>query len=150
MIKHLGLLDAATDIASRRNKDATSDLETAAVTATTAAGEKGEAEEAVLESAASPAVSLISKEQAMQLLVPGHHEQATATRKRSRSRSTTSKSKIAAGAGAGADAETGTGTETIDPALEGKFVDLVDLLLPVPSKGEFDVNKIKSSLYFFS
>jgi DNA-directed RNA polymerase, mitochondrial len=37
--------------------------------------------------------------------------------------------------------------------LEGKFVNLVDLLLPrraVPMNGEFDVNKIESSLYFFS
>ena len=138
MIKHLGLLDAATDLSSRRIKNAAPDLETAAVTATTTAGKKGEAEEAVLESTASPARSMVSKEQAMQLLVPGHQEKATATRRRS-GRSTPN---IAAGAGAG------TGTE--DPALEGKFVDLVDLLLPVPSKGEFDVNKIKSSLYFFS
>jgi len=37
-----------------------------------------------------------------------------------------------------------------EDSLEGKFVDLVDLLPLVPSKGEFDVNKIKSSLYFFS
>jgi DNA-directed RNA polymerase len=138
MIKHLGVFNTATDLKSRRTKNTAPDLETAAVTATTAAGEKGEAEEAVLESAASPAVSVVSKEQAMQLLVPGHHELATATRKRSRS--TMSESQIAAGAGAGAE----------DPALVGKFVDLVDLLLPVPSKGEFDVNKIKSSLYFFS
>lgn len=39
---------------------------------------------------------------------------------------------------------------TRNVSLEGKFVDLVDLLPPVPVKGEFDVNKIKSSLYFFS
>ncbi|KAF8269611.1 DNA/RNA polymerase [Lactarius quietus] len=37
-----------------------------------------------------------------------------------------------------------------EDSLEGKFVDLVDLFPPVPVKGEFDVNKIKSSLYFFS
>ncbi|KAI0270564.1 DNA/RNA polymerase [Gloeopeniophorella convolvens] len=43
------------------------------------------------------------------------------------------------------------GTESVpEETLEGKFVDLVDLLPPVPTKGEFDVNKIKSSLYFFS
>jgi DNA-directed RNA polymerase len=46
--------------------------------------------------------------------------------------------------------EAETETETGDSSLEGKFVNLVDLLLPVPIKGEFDVNKIKSSLYFFS
>lgn len=34
--------------------------------------------------------------------------------------------------------------------LEGKFVDLTALLPPLPKKGEFDVSKIKSSLYFFS
>ena len=33
-------------------------------------------------------------------------------------------------------------TRTKDSLLEGKFVD-VDLLLLVPSKGEFDMNKIK-------
>ena len=37
-----------------------------------------------------------------------------------------------------------------DTLLEGKFVNVVDLLLPRPARGEFDVNKIKSSLYFFS
>ncbi|VDC07236.1 unnamed protein product [Peniophora sp. CBMAI 1063] len=34
--------------------------------------------------------------------------------------------------------------------LHGKFVDLVDLLPQLPKKGEFDVSKIKQSLYFFS
>lgn len=34
--------------------------------------------------------------------------------------------------------------------FEGKFVDLTALLPPLPKKGEFDVSKIKSSLYFFS
>jgi hypothetical protein len=50
-------------------------------------------------------------------------------------------------------AEDETETESRDSSLEGKFVNLVDLLLPVPIKGKFDVNysnKIKSSLYFFS
>ncbi|KAL6308760.1 DNA/RNA polymerase [Sparassis latifolia] len=32
----------------------------------------------------------------------------------------------------------------------GKFVELVDILPPLPQKGEFDVNTIKNSLYFFS
>jgi len=33
---------------------------------------------------------------------------------------------------------------------ERSFVNVVDLLPPVPEKGEFDVNKIMTSLYFFS
>ncbi|KAI0291577.1 hypothetical protein BC826DRAFT_1022569 [Russula brevipes] len=33
---------------------------------------------------------------------------------------------------------------------EREFVNVVDLLPPVPEKGEFDVNKIMTSLYFFS
>ncbi|KAI0265995.1 hypothetical protein BGY98DRAFT_1032880 [Russula aff. rugulosa BPL654] len=88
----------------------------------------------------------MSKEQAMQLLKPS--EQAAATRKRSRSK----KSKVVATAAGDRNAAEGTETETEsgDSSLEGKFVNLVDLLLPVPIKGEFDVNKIKSSLYFFS
>lgn len=32
----------------------------------------------------------------------------------------------------------------------GKFVELLDLLPPVPQKGDFDVKTIKRSLYFFS
>lgn len=35
-------------------------------------------------------------------------------------------------------------------SFEGKFVDLTTLLPPLPKKGEFDVSKIKKSLYFFS
>ena len=31
-----------------------------------------------------------------------------------------------------------------------KFVDLLDLLPPLPQKGSFDVKTIKKSLYFFS
>jgi DNA-directed RNA polymerase, mitochondrial len=31
-----------------------------------------------------------------------------------------------------------------------KFIDLVDLLPPLPKKGTFDVKTIKNSLYFFS
>ncbi|KAI0316635.1 hypothetical protein OF83DRAFT_1125717 [Amylostereum chailletii] len=37
-----------------------------------------------------------------------------------------------------------------DSQLVGKFVNLVDILPELPKKGEFDVNKIKSSAYFFS
>lgn len=42
------------------------------------------------------------------------------------------------------------GAPAPEDEFHGKFVDLVDLLPPVPVKGEFDVTKIKSSLYFFS
>jgi hypothetical protein len=158
MLRQLGILDAIPVLRTRRYKNTAP-----AVTAT--AGEKGAAEndyneakeedEAVLGRAASTTVSVVSKEQAMQLLKPGPHEQVAATRKRSRSKSS-------ATATATATDQTGDGNlksvvvppkaeaETEDSSLEGKFVDLVDLLLPVPTKGEFDVNKIKSSLYFFS
>ncbi|EJU00189.1 DNA/RNA polymerase [Dacryopinax primogenitus] len=34
--------------------------------------------------------------------------------------------------------------------LKTRFVNLIDIIPPVPSKGEFDIQKIKDSLYFFS
>ena len=37
-----------------------------------------------------------------------------------------------------------------DGELANKFVNLIDILPDLPKKGEFDVNKIKSSAYFFS
>ncbi|OSD03827.1 DNA/RNA polymerase [Trametes coccinea BRFM310] len=40
--------------------------------------------------------------------------------------------------------------EEIEKRLEGKFVNLVDVLPPLPEKGKFDVKAIKDSLYFFS
>lgn len=140
MLKQLGLANTRTDLTSSRTTNAAPDATT---------GEKGRAvetdyneEKAVLERATAPsAVSVVSKAQAMELLKPGPRKRAAATRKRKRS---SKKS------GDEAEAETDTETENEDPSLEGKFVDVVDLLLPVPSKGEFDVNKIKSSLYFFS
>lgn len=155
MLKHLDVLATVTDLTSRGTKNTTPDSEAAAATATATRGEKGAAENdyneakeeeekvVLLEGAAAPpTVSVVSKEQAMQLLKPGR---AAGNRKRSRSRS---KSKEAGNGDLKSEAEAETGTE--DSSLEGKFVDLVDLLLPVPIKGEFDVNKIKSSLYFFS
>jgi DNA-directed RNA polymerase len=57
------------------------------------------------------------------------------------------------------DAETDTSDEAEsendklndhDVQLLGKFVDLCDLLPPLPKKGSFDVETIKSSQYFFS
>lgn len=44
-------------------------------------------------------------------------------------------------------------TTELDPVnarLLGKFVNLVDLLPPLPKKGNFDVETIKGSQYFFS
>ncbi|KAI0087670.1 DNA/RNA polymerase [Irpex rosettiformis] len=38
----------------------------------------------------------------------------------------------------------------MDPDMVTKFVNLVDILPPLPEKGHFDVNTIKKSLYFFS
>ena len=166
MLKQLGLL---TGRKSRRTKNTNPVSETAAVTATATAEEeaaavendcnKSKEEEAALESAAPQTVSVVSKEQAMQLLKP---DQAAATRKRSGSKSTSAAATVTTTPtheGADGDlkssvvppeAEAETGAKVGDASLEGKFVNLVDLLLPVPSKGEFDVNKIKSSLYFFS
>ncbi|PCH42893.1 DNA/RNA polymerase [Wolfiporia cocos MD-104 SS10] len=37
-----------------------------------------------------------------------------------------------------------------ESGFEGKFVELVDILPPLPKKGQFDVATIKKSLYFFS
>ena len=46
-----------------------------------------------------------------------------------------------------------TGSESIDELdqrLFGKFVDLTDLIPPLPKKGSFDVADIRKSQYFFS
>lgn len=40
--------------------------------------------------------------------------------------------------------------QKITSELRGKFVDLTDLLPPVPKKGSFQVEDIKGSQYFFS
>ncbi len=37
-----------------------------------------------------------------------------------------------------------------DDELDKRFVNLVDILPPLPVKGQFDVSTIKGSLYFFS
>jgi DNA-directed RNA polymerase len=142
MHKHL---NTVTDLKSRGTKNTTPDSRTAAVTATAGTGEEGAAEndfneaketEAVLDRAAPPPVSVISKEQVLQLLKPGPHAR--------------SKSKGATATATTPTHEAGNGDLETDPSLEDKYVDLVDLLLPLPNKGEFDVNKIKSSVYFFS
>ena len=38
----------------------------------------------------------------------------------------------------------------IEPETVTRFVNLVDIMPPLPEKGHFDVNTIKKSLYFFS
>jgi hypothetical protein len=155
MLEQLRTLEKAADLASRTTASDSSET-TAAVTSTATAGEEmGAAAEnkndAVPEQrATSPAtaVSVLTRDQALQLLIPTRREEvAAAARMRYRL-----KSKAATAAGdESAEAETETETESGgDSLLEGKFVNLVDLLLPVPTKGEFDVKKIKSSLYFFS
>lgn len=40
--------------------------------------------------------------------------------------------------------------ENVEKRLAGKFVNLVDILPPLPQKGKFDVKAIKDSQYFFS
>ena len=120
MLKQLGVYDNATDIAAR-NVAQNNNSESTAVVETAAMAEE-EDEELETEKALErpPTVATLSREQALQLLKPGYGKR----------RSSSAQEK--------------------EDSLEGKFVNLVDLLLPVPSKGEFDVNKIKSSLYFFS
>lgn len=49
-----------------------------------------------------------------------------------------------------ADMEGLTDAEAAEVQLQSKFVDLVDLFPALPSKGDFDVNTIKGSAYFFS
>jgi DNA-directed RNA polymerase len=142
MLKLFDDLDTSTDSISRCTKNTVTapDSESpTTVMATATAGEKGATENEAKEEEKVVSMSVVSKEQAMQLLKPGPHKEATGTRKRSGSKNK----------GATATRKAGNGSSE-DSSLEGKFVDLVDLLLPVPSKGEFDVNKIKSSLYFFS
>jgi len=40
--------------------------------------------------------------------------------------------------------------ESVDSKFTGQFFDLCDLLPPLPKKGNFDVQTIKKSQYFFS
>ncbi|EPQ30938.1 uncharacterized protein PFL1_01836 [Pseudozyma flocculosa PF-1] len=44
----------------------------------------------------------------------------------------------------------GAATTTWEERFKAKFVDLEDILPPLPEKGNFDVNEIQKSLYFFS
>ena len=122
ILKQLGILDTASDMTSRRSKPT---AETGPGTAALTTEEDEEPTGETLDR--PPTVSLLSKEQVVKLLNPARGQ---ATRARG---AVAQKSKSA-----------------LETSLEGKFVDLVDLLPSVPAKGEFDVNKIKSSLYFFS
>lgn len=121
ILKQLGILDTA-DMTSRRSRNTT---KTAPETTTVTLEKDGEPTEETPDSPST--VSLLSKEQVMKLLKPGPGQPTRAK---------------------GAVAQ--QTKSVLKTSLEGKFVDLIDLLPPVPTKGEFDVKKIKSSLYFFS
>ena len=122
MLKQLGVLDTVTELTARRAKNT---AETASEMASVTIEEHEEPMEKGQD--CPPTVSVLSKEQVVKLLKPGRG----GTRR-------------AYGAAAL------QGKSGSEDSLEGKFVDLVGLIPPVPTKGEFDVNKIKSSLYFFS
>ncbi|KAI9430871.1 DNA/RNA polymerase [Lactarius indigo] len=133
-LKQLGILDTATDISSRHLKktiEAVPEPPLATETTDAAIQTTEEDEEPAEITERLPTVSVLSKEQAVMLLKPGRGQ---ARRNRGNTLSATTQG----------------GQAATEESLEGKFVDLVDLLPPVPAKGEFDVNKIKSSLYFFS
>jgi DNA-directed RNA polymerase, mitochondrial len=53
---------------------------------------------------------------------------------------------------AAVDAKAGdeAATALVTKKMEESFVDLVDLLPPLPTKGDFDVDAIRGSAYFFS
>jgi DNA-directed RNA polymerase len=122
MLKQLGVLDTVTEMTARRAKNT---AETASEMASVTIEEHEEPMEKAQD--CPPTVSVLSKEQVVKLLKPGRG----GTRR-------------AHGAAAL------QGKSGPEDSLEGKFVDLVGLIPPVPTKGEFDVNKIKLSLYFFS
>jgi len=133
--KQLGILDTATGLTSRNTRNAATET----ATGVTAAAKDDDANESMkretLPERAPLTVSVVSKEEAMELL-----------KKRSRSKGATATATATNSGNAKSSAE----TAKAGALLEGKFINLVDLLLPVPIKGEFDVNKIKQSLYFFS
>ncbi|KAI9461958.1 DNA/RNA polymerase [Lactarius psammicola] len=131
ILKQLGIVDTAADISSRRRKRNTigavpePTLATESADALIQTAEEDEEPAEIVE--CPPTVSVLSKEQAVMLLKPVRGQ---AKRNKGTASSAT--------------------TQGQPVSLEGKFVDLIDLLPPVPEKGEFDVNKIKSSVYFFS
>ena len=128
ILVQLGIVDTAAGMSSRRSKKAAEAvLEPPTDEAIQPPTEEDEElPEVVVDR--PPTVSVLSKEQAVKLLKP-------ATR---------------GGAKRGKGATTQGQPAASEAELAGMFVDLVELLPPVPVKGEFDVNKIKSSLYFFS
>jgi DNA-directed RNA polymerase, mitochondrial len=130
ILKQLGILDTVAGIKSRRFLKITAKKNAETAAAKTAEEEEDDEKmmaEKTLER--PPTVSVLSREQLLDFLDP--------LRERGRS----SKAAIE---------QQEKSVELDDDSFEGKFVDLVELLPPVPAKGEFDVNKIKSSLYFFS
>ena len=124
MLKQLGVLDTVTEMTARRAKNT---AETASEMASVTIEEHEEPMKKGQARDCPPTVSLLSKEQVVKLLKPSR-----------------------GGQGRAHGAAALQGKSGFEDSLEGKFVDLVGLLPPVPTKGEFDVNKIKSSLYFFS
>lgn len=122
ILRHLGIFGTATNIAASRRPKTTA--ETASGTAAMTMDEDEEPVEKAPDH--PPTVSVVSKEQVVKLLKPVRGAQRV-------------KGAVAP-----------EGKSAPEDSLEGKFVDIVDLIPSVPLKGEFDVNKIKSSLYFFS
>jgi len=128
--KQLGVCDAAADIAARDilQNNSQKKAETISESVSVIEEEEEEPREKAVEG--PPMVSEVSKEQAVELL------------KSSRAQARRGKGAVVAAPTKGKSAP--------GVSLEGKFVDLIELLPLVPVKGKFDVNKIKSSLYFFS
>jgi DNA-directed RNA polymerase len=125
LLRHLGIVGTATNLAASRRPKTTA--ETASGTAAMTVDQDEDEEPVAKTLDHPPTVSLVSKEQAVKLLKPVH-----------------GRAKRAKGAVA---PEVKSAPED---SLEGTFIDIADLIPSVPLKGEFDVNKIKSSLYFFS
>jgi DNA-directed RNA polymerase len=150
VLKQLGILDTAASLKSRSTRNTATETATG-VTAAEDDNANKSMERETLPVRAPLTVSVVSKEQAVQLLKQPGHEQTT---KRSKSKGATATmttpTQEAGNSGNAKSSAKAAEAGAVDSPLEGKFVNLVDLLLPVPIKGEFDVNKIKKSLYFFS
>jgi len=121
MVKQLDLFEGATDTEALDTAKNDDNSKSEAAVVEMAEKDGEPTTEKTLEH--PPTVTVLSKEQALYLLKPGRGKVKKPRR---------------------------TPSQEKEDGLHGKFVNLVDLLRPVPAKGEFDVNKIKSSLYFFS
>jgi len=133
VFKQLGVCEAAAGMAARDLQKNISRKHAETISESVSMIQEEEEEDESRETTVErpPMVSEVSKEQALELL------------KSSRAQARREKGAAAAAPAKGKSPAPGV-------SLEGKFVDLVELLPPVPVKGEFDVKKIKSSLYFFS